>query len=504
MGSPREKEIVNEVEEKYTKRGNERRRGQLEKEYFDIKNLEIILIDFVPYERKKEMIKDLKELFEKEGERQPYFVDEPRLDLIPDIKESGVFSGGGTVHLGWILNSALDWKPMHGVQKKLPHEFMGIDVTLGQFVDFSYWIAYAGAIKDKYQNDGIKKTFIESGDWVKYKEKTPDGREIRGRRAKGPKLEPTIRKYQEALQDFLRPYSCGIFLNKSNKDKHSSCPSLKVVSTDKIDFDSFQDWEMKHIDFLRFIGFDLAYSRYNNMLAGYYPERIFREMSIFQGLVFLASTADFKGEGYDKPESEICDNVELLVQYLAPLLHSIYWSSFALEINRGKWENEVQSILAEISASRKEKERSIQQTYDRTLESYRNFHQYFIEESKNLEGMKHNMNYARRVVRGYTKPLNSRFSRSNFNLFEDLANYGVSLLKMEKEMLEHLKRQIDLLFSYSNNLTNMDLNQTNIRLQTSMKWMTIVMLVFTIVSAILAIIAYGPTILNWLKTIFPQ
>jgi len=501
--SPKKKETRDKIEEMHRK-GNERRRKQLEKEYLDVKNLEIILIDFVPYERKEDMTTGLKELYEKEGKRQPYSIDEPRLFSIPDIKQSGIFSGGGTVNLGWILNSDLDWRPMIGVQKKLPQEFLGLRVTVDQFVDFSYYIIYSGIIKEKYQNDGIRKVFIESGDWVKYREKTPDGKEIRGSRPKGPKLEPTIRKYQKVLEDFLRPYSCGLFLNKSNKDVHLSCPSLKVVSVGKIDFDSFQDWERKHIDFLRFIGFDLSYSRLDNMLVGYYPERVFGEMSIFQGLVFLASTADFKGDGYHKPESEISDDVSLLTQHLAPLLHSIYWSSFALEIDRGKWKNELQSILREISASRKEKERTIQQTYDRVLESHRNFYEYFIEESRNHEEMTHNLAYFRQVVQGYTKPLNSRFSRSNFNLFEDLANYGVSVLKMEKEMLEHLKHRIDLIFSYSSSLTNMDISQTNIRLQKSMKWMTIVMLIFTIVTVILTIIAYGPGIWELIKQTFPQ
>ena len=114
--------------------------------------------------------------------------------------------------------------------------------------------------------------------------------------------------------------------------------------------------------------------------------------------------------------------------------------------------------------------------------------------------MKRTTGFFKRVTHRYTKPLDSGFSQ--VNLFEDLAKYGDSLLEIEKEMLRHLKSQIDLLFSYSTNLTNMDLSQTNIRLQRSMKWMTVAMLVFTIVTVILTIIA--PIIWDWLRTIFFQ
>jgi len=505
LGVPKKKVDIDKIEEEHVKKGNERRRKQLEKEYFDIKNLEIVLVDFVPYERKEDMIAGLKELFRKEGDKQPVFIDEPRFDLIPDIKEGGVFSGGGSVHLGWILNSDLDWQPMHAAaQKKLPLEFTGLDITLGQFVDFSYYIVYVATIKEKYQNDGIKRIFIESGDWVRYTEKTPDGKEIRGRRAKGPKFEPTIRKYQKVLEDFLRPYSCGLFLNK-NSNKKLSCPNLKVLATPKIDFGSFKDWERKHIDFLRFTGFDITYSRCGNMLVGYYPERIFREWSIFEGLVFLASTVDFKADGYANPEHQICDGVGFLTERdLAPLLQLVYWTSFAMEIDRQKWEDEISSRLEEIRISREES-LSIQQVYDKIIESYQRFGQFFIEENRNIESMKQYAASTRARITKMAEPIDSRFSLlGNVNVFEDLTKYADTLLEMEKDMLKHLKDQSDLLFSYSNNLTNVNLSQTNIRLQKSMKWMTWAMLILTGLATILTLLAYGSAIQTWLKNIFPQ
>ena len=468
----------------------------MEKQYFDIKNLAIILVDFVPYERKKDMIEGLRELFETEGDKQPVFFDEPSFDSIPDIRESGILSGSGHNNLGMIFNSDIDWQPLMGIQKKLPEEFLGIQVTVGQFVDFSYWIEYLGFVKENYQNKDIKRVFVESRDFVPYRIKTPDGREMRGRKPKGPELEPTIRSFQTDLENFLRPYSCGLFLDRTTtKGTYLSCISVKVLSTQKIDFNLFKNWERQHFNFFRFIGFTHAYSRYDSMLVGYYPERIFREQSIFQGLVFLASTADFKGDGYETPEKEICYRIQFQVMDLVPLLHLIYWPSFAMEVNRRKWEQQIRSMLSDISASREKKIEDIQQAYDKTMELYRDFNQHFIEEKWNIDLMKQHLSFAKRVTSA-TKPLDSTLPQTN--LFEDMLWVGESFLDQEKDMLQHIKDQIDLLFSYSDNLINMDLNKTNLHLQKRMDRMTYIMLVLAIVTTILAL----DTVWNWLQTIW--
>jgi hypothetical protein len=493
---------LNEIRERHKEEMNNRSRERLQKQYVDIRNLGIILVDFVPYERKQDMIEGLRNLFKKEGEKQPIFVDEPRFDMIPDIKDEGIFSGGGTAHIGSVISSDLDWQPLQGIQRKLPNEFVYLDVTIGQFVDFSYWIAYAGLIKETHQNQGIERVFVESRDWVPYEKTTSDGRKIQGMKSKGPQVEQTIRNCQKALEDFLRPYSTGLFLNKlANKTEHFTCPNLKILSTQKIDFGSFQEWEMAHSDFMRFIGFERVYSRFDNMIVGYYPETAFRERSISQGLVFLASKADFKGDGYLKPEDEIFDNVRFLLWDLAPLLHVIYWSSFAVEINRRKWEEKVESTIKEISSAQKRKPDVIQNICIDALNSYREFNQYFIEETKNLESLKQRSAFYRRLVTA-SQPLNSKFS--NVNPFDDLAKYADRLLSMEKDMLENLKGRFDLLLTYSNMLANLDLSQTNINLQKSMKWMTLIMLVLTIAATVLTILIYGPTIWNWLRSILQQ
>ena len=166
-----------------------------------------------------------------------------------------------------------------------------------------------------------------------------------------------------------------------------------------------------------------------------------------------------------------------------------------MEVNRRKWEQQIRSRLSDISASRKKEIEDIQQAYEKAMELHRDFNQHFIEENKNMVLMKQSLSFAKRVTSA-TKPLDASLPQTN--LFEDMLRGGERFLNREKDMLQHLKDQIDLLFSYSTNLINIDLNKTNIRLQKRMDWMTYIMLALTIVTTILTIITIGPSLWNWL------
>lgn len=463
---------------------------RLKKEYLDIKNLEIILIDFIPYERKEQMIQGLKELFQPEVKPGGMFAG-PRLDFIPDIKKSGALSGGGTSRIGVIFNSDIGWEPLMGIQRKLPKPFLALEVTLGQLVDSIYYIIYHCTIKKEFYDDGIKKTFIESGDWV------PD--EKGGWVPKGPKLEPTIRKYQEDMEQFLKRFSYGLFLNRSYTNEGAfGCPSIKIISTKKIDFDSLQEWEKNHLRFIGFLGFNIGiYSKYKGFLVGISEDRLFKTYSVNAGLVFLASEDDFEEDGYGSVERAICGNVEWFIEDptlgLMGLFHSIYWTNYQLEVSREKWEQDIKTSLDEIISSTKPAE--ITSIYQRIIKIYHDFNNYLVNEKKNVKNLSKMVERAKKVTSPIT-PIKMR--KFEVDTFQDLIRGSERFLEMENDAIEYLRSQFQSLFEYCRNLTNTNLSQSNINLQKSMHKLTVVMVILTIATLAIMILQILPIIEHYL------
>jgi len=484
------KERLEKSEKEHMEEMNKSSQQRLEKEYLHIKNLEIILIDFIPYERKDQMIQGLKELFQPEVKPEGAFAG-PCLDFIPDIKKSGVLSGGGTLRIGVIFNSDLDWKPLVGMQRKLPKEFLVLEVTLGQLVDSIYYIIYHCTIKKEFYNEGIKKTFIESEDWV------PDERG--GWVPKGPKLEPTIRKYQEDMEQFLKQFSYGLFLNRSyTKEGPLHCPNIKIVSTNKIDFDSLQEWEKNHLRFIDFLGFNIGiYSKYDRSLVGISQDRLFKTYSVYAGLIFLASEDDFEEEGYETVERAICSKIEWFVEDptldLMYLFHSIYWTNYQMEVIGEKWDQNIKTSMDEMISSTKPGE--ITSIYQRIIEMYRDFSNYFVNEKKNVKNLSKMLEKAKKITSPIT-PIKMR----NFEVdtFKDLVRGSEWFLEMENGAIEHLRSQFQALFEYCRNLTNTNLSQSNVNLQKSMHKMTMLMVILTIAMLAIMILQIFPIITNYL------
>jgi hypothetical protein len=483
------------IEQEFFEKRDKERRETLRKEYLELKNIGFILVDFVPYARKSQMIEGLKRLFSPEGSSQPIFPDEPRIDGIPDIRESGMLSGGGIASIGIIFNSDLGEGFVLGIQRKLPDWIQSVHVFVGQFVDYAYYTVYSCLIKENYQNEGIERVFTESEDWVPYQEKTLSGKEIRGRKPKGPQLEPTIRNYQESMEKYLRPFSCGYYLNSDNMCA-VSCPNLKILCVPKVDFTSFDQWEKNYLRLLNFIGFNFTYSKFEQMLAGYYRKSLLTEKpsSVFEGLVFLASLTDFKGDGYGKPEIEIFDHVESYVAYgMARLLHIIYWPAYNIEVTQKEWKKKNTNLLATIRDLRIRKNPKLNDVYKSVLESYGGYNQYYLDEIENIRTVTEELKrMAIHIAK--TDPLAGSLK---FNVFGDLFVGGKRFLSREKDNLDALKKEIDDLFRHCSDFVNMGLNETNLSLQRSMNRMTIVMLLLTFVTVAVPLIQYGPTLWSW-------
>ena len=118
-------------------------REYLEKEYFDVQNVGLILIDIVPYENKAQMIDGFKKMFCAGNlTSMKMRFDGPRLDCIPDIKKSGLLAGGGSANIGFVFNSDLDVNYLTGIERRLPRMLKMMEVVVAQSVDFAYTVTY--------------------------------------------------------------------------------------------------------------------------------------------------------------------------------------------------------------------------------------------------------------------------------------------------------------------------------------------------------------------------
>ena len=506
MTTPDERERqLEKAEQAFVEKSNKERRLLLKKEYLDVKNIGVILIDFVPYERKNQMIEGLKRLFTHEDLDKPLFSDTPRIEGIPDIRESGMLSGGGHANIGTIVNSDLGAGLLvTAIQRRLPAEIQAMQVFVGQFVDYAYYVVYSCLIKDDYQNKGIEQIFTESDDWVPYYEKTSDGEKKRGERRKGPEHEPTIRTYQENIEQFLRPFSCGLFLNTDN-NQTGACPSLKIVSIPHIDFAAFEQWEKTYRGLLVFLGFNFLYSKFEHTVVGFYRKSLFpgKPSSVFQGLIFLASLDNFKGEGYGTPANEILSRIEFFATFdLARLFHVVYWPAYHIEVIQKEWKRKTCNLLITIRDLKRHSKSALNKVYNDVLDAYGSYNQYYLDETENIKTLIEELRRFEKFVSeaetlaGFTK----------FSIFYELLAGGKRFLNREKDNLDELKGLFDDLFRHCNDFVNMALNDSNLRLQRLMKNMTIAMLLLTAVTVAVPIVesiieSYGSLIWNWLQNL---
>jgi hypothetical protein len=374
-----------DTEREFREETNKKSRESLKKQFIDTKNIGFILVDFIPYANKNEMIDGLYKLFFTEGQNQS--LEEPCLNQIPDIKESGILSGGGTTPIGTIYNSDVPGALFfRAVQKRLPEEICTLDICVGQFIDYSYYVVYSCFLKTEYQTKDIEKSFVESGDFVPYVERTFSGKEKTGDKRKGPDLEPKIGEYERHMEKFLRPFSFGLFLNSTNGES-VCCPSIKVLGVPKIDYNSFEPWEKLHRGLLMFFGFEFIYCKHDQMLISYYQKSLFidKSHSIHQGMIFLASLNDFNGKGYSEPEYEVFHKVKWsTIHSIAILFHMVYWPTYNIEIKQKTWMKKIDELTSLVGKLDKQQGLKLNEVYDKVLGSYGAFSQYFLEELENI------------------------------------------------------------------------------------------------------------------------
>lgn len=454
-------------------RVNRREMGAARKQYLPIKNLEIMFVDIVPYERKNKMIQGLLDLFQGAASTAGY--NGPRLYEIPDMKESGVLSCGGFVNVGNIFNSDIGRKPLGGVQRNLPKPFLVVNVWISQFVDFGYCVIYNCVLKDEFRNVSVKDVFIQSRCFTERKEKLPNGKVIKCSRRKGPEFEPSIRQYQKMMEDFLGKYSCGLFLNEATIENPApSCPNMKIISIKKINFDSFEEWFYDHVDFLKFLGVSFAISKYDDFLVSYQKEKLFKKASIFQGLLFLGSETDRKKSlNDDKIEEEMCRKVEsFVIEKLVPLFQIIFGTVHQLEITCKNWEDKIKACIVNDFQD--------MAVYKKARALHRDFQHFHIDEEENIRSLTAKIKRLTRI-KSISSPIPLRGFK--INLFEDMLEGCHKFLKIEKERLTYLGNYFQSAFEHFREMVNFNLQREIRSLTKRLLWITVVMVILTLIMA---------------------
>lgn len=482
------------------KEHNERSRKRLESQYFDVKNLAVILIDFVPYERKAEMIEGLKRLFQYDKLTPERIIARSiNIDKIPDMKESGLLSGG-VGPIGTLLSNKISWTIPMGSVVELPDPFERIEIWIAQLVDFSYCLMYTFVLNDDYQNRGIRDSFVQSEDFVEYKESLPSGRNVKMFKPKGPEFEITLKAYEREAEVSLSKFSYGLFLNE-NYSPNRPCPSVRVLSTPKIDFTNIEKWINDHFLFLRHLGMGWIFSRYNGALLTYQEFTLFGESAGFpKGITLLYSEQDIKTEPGDSVEHIITYDTMMLTSHsFIEFLFPVYWAAYHINDLQRKWTKELEALASRSVASHNTAAtpfQDIKQQTMQTIQFYGQFASVANKERIHIRKMSERLDmYAKKFAKEELTPMN--LGRQEFNIYDDLQSGIERWLKQENQMLDEVQRQIETLHGYYRDLTNAELGFTNISLQNKVKWLTIAVVSLAAISAFVAIVTDWDAIISF-------
>lgn len=466
-------------------------RDKKEKEYFDIKIIAFVLVDLVPYNRKNEMILGLEQLFSKNHLR---YMRSSIKDSISDITE-GAFSYfsapiGSIKNLA--RNSTLNAQPIqteyrqfrepNAVDLHLPAAIDRIDITVRQDVNFCYYVDYFCHVNESYRYTRLKNTYLSSDDLIPYFE---SGR-LMGERRKGPDNDAVVLGYETEVADFLSKFSAGLFL--SNKESSEGrIPSVRIFSTQSIDFSNFTDWNEKHWSFLRYLGMNIYHDI--DTRAKIYTlqgDRIFQKSSVSKGVNILYSENDIPGEDLNKKIDTMLGDAKVFNDAIGDYFLPLYWSNYNIFQILESWKDNVEELILKIKSKNytlKELEEKVMQTID----LYADLTIYESEERINIRSARETFNINKNLV----GPPNFTIHLYKFKLFKDISELIENCFNQEEVIINDIEKQINALTSYFRDRSNLKLSFSNLSLQKRLKWFTISLsIVGTVISALPFIMKY--------------
>ncbi len=181
-------------------------------------------------------------------------------------------------------------------------------------------------------------------------------------------VEKGIDKYQLELENFLREFCNGIYLNfnKFKKDK-PSCPSIKILSAEPIPFDNFKNWKDNNKNFLDSFGLNSRYDYsklelgFDKFLLGY--QKAFHSSPIHSIEDFSRFALQFQGlssgliiiypdKGFGRDNVEHDDIVYIIHNHtkckFVNLFFGVYWPYYQVDIVQKNWENKIEELNKKI------------------------------------------------------------------------------------------------------------------------------------------------------------
>lgn len=391
------------------------------KDFFEVNNLGIILIDFIPYENKENMVEEIKNLLGYKDMVITEITEENYIekfslkfafDAIPDFRKAKIpiSSADSWVKIGVIWNSDDEKEGDNSgrILRDIPKMFSHIEISVGQYVDFAYIITYCGYLKKEFYNDiEIEKNFLKENEktkLIKFKEeKTEDSTRdwfIRlSKMGREYNIEPNLKGYQLELENFFNKYKYGIFLNTESTKEGLPCPSIKILSTKEIPFDNFEEWRNKHREFLDFLDLNnwFTYSKFkskpyllgfqkplpnlspddSNYIFGEQKFQLTAYQELFPGLTILCSNEELKNEYL------VGDLLNKTQKLFAVLFLAVYWPYYQMVINQKSWENKIEVINQETIKLKLLSE--VQELHKKIIFDYKNFELFYLTESNNID-----------------------------------------------------------------------------------------------------------------------
>jgi hypothetical protein len=418
----------NSKEEHQLKDMNAREMEQLEKQLFPIRNLGIVLLDVIPIEQKAILVQGLRRLV---GDSE-----------IPDFRLiSGLLPGRWSQNVGRLVNEKLDgWFP-GAVKSTLPNAFAWVEVEVGQCFSFCLYIKFRCFIRPEFQ-DRIKESFVDANTWV-CTLPGPHDESTHYFARKGPELDPTVVQYQRDIEAFLKKFIPSAFLSQSVGESNSlHCPSVRVLSAEKIGFEKYGDWFINHEDLLSFVGMNGPASRLDHYVIGYQQARLFADSGMFAGLTFVNSESDHMPVTKEKRDGEMFTRAsDIFEEYLLPYYVAIYLTAYHLDVELSDWQRKWKDLGANLRRVLDEKRfpgvRSLEPIYSSAMTILNSFESFAFAEEKNIR----EMGQSSWLSTAMPKSSALDWFRSPLNIIDDFAS-AKRLLAEEREMLSIARLEI--------------------------------------------------------------
>ncbi len=453
---------------------DEKSQNNLSNLYIETKYEKVFIIDFIKTENRDSMINGLKKLYKydeiSEGKKASL-----HFENIPNFKYPGKLVGSHEINIGYIANSRHHKNHHSAVTRELPIFLEYMRISFSTYDDKYFCITIECNFHEEYKDPQLRETFIHIDDWIEYEKNN-----LKGRKRKGPEMEPSFNEKIREITEFLSDYIEGIYITKKNyfKKQESFIPNIKILSVGNIDFSNFKEWSKQHFQYFRF--FDICIptcSKKDDFLISIQENtRSFGKMTTTAGLILLYKPSKSN-------TGNINSNINQIIREILPYFYIYYRTNFIVESKLPKFNEDKKQIKNGIISRNINSPKDIyNQIFDSTISTYFEYSQFYFNEKECLRGLHKIIDqklYDFKVI-----PLWSE-NKSISDLVKDDA---IALLEIEERDLENTKQEFESLKDFNEDITTYHSTRENLRLQSKISKLTVIMVILTIIIAVLTIV----------------